>query len=149
MKYLPWGLALVFLVGFGHQQRERGRAEAVTKVWKESALYWKKTSIHLDSTYRDETSKLANEMLRYKNRRVTLPITDTVAVKAFIATADSTIETCKMVVSSCEVRVAARDSLIANQNRQIQVLIKHGQTSVWSKIPWVAAGVLGGVLLSK
>jgi hypothetical protein len=44
------------------------------------------------------------------------------------------------VVQTCETRVAIRDSIIG-------VLKK--KPSVWSKLPWVAAGVIGGVILSK
>jgi hypothetical protein len=49
-------------------------------------------------------------------------------------------EACGEVIQTCEERVAIRDEMI-------RVLKK--KPSVWSKVPWVAAGVLGGVILSR
>jgi hypothetical protein len=45
------------------------------------------------------------------------------------------------VIQTCEQRVAIRDSTIK--------ALKKSQPRWWSAVPWVAAGVLGGVLLSK
>jgi hypothetical protein len=141
MKYVPWGLALALLVGYGWQQREAGRAEAVAKVWQASAKYWKGEALRVDSVYRVEVSDLANQLIAYEKLRDTVRITDTVWVKRFIRVADSTIAACTKTVATCDKKVEVRDSLIANQNRQIQALLKK-KPSVWSKLPWLVGGYL-------
>jgi hypothetical protein len=47
---------------------------------------------------------------------------------------------CNAVIETCERRVAVRDSIIGALKKK---------PSVWSKVPWVAAGVLGGVILTR
>jgi len=47
-------------------------------------------------------------------------------------------QACNVVIQTCEQRVAVRDSLIKELKKK---------PSVWSKAPWVAAGLIGGLLL--
>ena len=67
-----------------------------------------------------DTVKLNNVLNRYVTRRDTIlsRLTDTVRVREFVATADSTIAACRSVVTTCEQRVADRDSLLRIVGRQ-------------------------------
>jgi hypothetical protein len=151
MKYLPWGVLLVALIGgYGVHMKSVGRAQAESKIWRASAVYWKGQALKVDSIYRVEVSELANQLIRYKNARRAVP--DSVVtpeVRRLTDAADSTIAACTDALDTCDERTAARDSAIAALNKQIKALSKISKPSVLSHLPWVLGGVLGGVILSK
>ena len=129
MKYLPWVVLLIAAVfGYGYHREQVGKREARIAV-----LVAEKARI--DTVYRQDTLTLT------RVRRITdsVLVLDTVirvdSVKVLVA---AERQACDAVIQTCEQRVAIRDSMIT-------VLKK--KPSVWSKLPWVAAGVLGGVLL--
>jgi acetyl-CoA carboxylase carboxyltransferase component len=131
VKYLPWVLLLAAVVfGYGYHREQVGKREARIAV-----LMSQKAKV--DTVYSRDTLTLT------KVRRLTdsVLVVDTLVyrdtVKLYLAAERAA---CDAVVQTCETRVAIRDSIIG-------VLKK--KPSVWSKLPWVAAGVLGGVILSK
>jgi hypothetical protein len=131
VKYLPWGaLLLALLLGYGYHREQIGKREARIVV-----LMMQKARV--DTVYARDTVTLT----RVRRLTDSVLITDTVirvdSVKVLVA---AERQACDAVISTCETRVAVRDSIIT-------VLKK--RPSVWSKLPWVAAGVLGGVILSK
>ena len=125
MKYLPWGLLLLVMVfGYGRYRQTMGEMEGRIKHLTEQRA-------RVDTLYRTDTMTLS----RVRRLTDTLRLSDTVRI---LIAAER--QACDAVISTCEQRVAYRDSIIT-------VLKK--KPSVWSKLPWVAAGVLGGVILSK
>jgi hypothetical protein len=134
MRIIPWGLLVIALVlGYGWHRERVGELNG-------KIAHLERSRQRADSTYRVEVSEMANQVIHYKNLRRVIRLTDTVWVKRFVVATDSAIASCTRAVEACDHRVAIRDSIIA-------VLKK--KPSVWSKLPWVAAGVLGGVILSK
>jgi hypothetical protein len=65
-----------------------------------------------DSVYVTDTVRLTRVHNEYVSLRDTLRLTDTVQVRQFVHSADSTISTCRIALSSCDSRVAVRDALI-------------------------------------
>jgi acetyl-CoA carboxylase carboxyltransferase component len=131
VKYLPWVLLLAAVVfGYGYHREQVGKREARIAV-----LMAQKARV--DTVYRRDTLTLT----RVRRLTDSVLVMDTLVyrdtVKLYIA---AERQACDAVIQTCETRVAIRDSIIT-------VLKK--KPSVWSKLPWVAAGVLGGVILSK
>ena len=129
MKYLPWVVLLLAVVfGYGYHREQVGKREARIAV-----LVAEKQRI--DTVYKQDTLTLT------RVRRITdsVLVLDTVirvdSVKVLVA---AERQACDAVINTCEQRVAVRDSMI-------RILQK--KPSVWSKLPWVAAGFLGGVIL--
>lgn len=126
-RFWPLGLIPVFLglvylwtgaIGRNAvlQQQIKAREQVITALVVKSAK--------ADSFYAVDTIKLVRWKTNYVVSRDTLRLTDTVQVKAFIATADSTIKQCTQVVESCEHRVAFRDSIIVQKDSLIHDLKK-------------------------
>ena len=131
MKYLPWGvLAIALLLGYGYHRQQVGELNG-----RIASLEHLKTTT--DTVYKTLTKTRVLVKLRTDSllRTDTLFHVDTVRVLV-----ERERQACDQVISTCEQRVAVRDSII-------KVLKK--KPSVLSRIPWVAAGVLGGVILSK
>lgn len=131
MKYLPWVLiAVVLFFGWSWHERKVGElngriAHLVQEKARVDTLY--KTNVKTLTRVR----KVTDSVLAVD----TLWRTDT--VRAIVTTER---QACDRVVLTCEQRVAVRDSIIKALKRK---------PSVWSHLPWIAAGVLGGVLLTK
>lgn len=130
MKYFPWLVAMVLLVAYGCERRDSGRqAERIAQLEHRKA--------QVDTVYKTQTKTLV------KVRRVTDSIltTDTLfrvdTVRQMIATER---KACDQVIQTCEQKVAVRDSLIKELKKK---------PSIFSKIPWVAAGIIGGAILTK
>jgi hypothetical protein len=72
---------------------------------------------HWDTVVVHDTVRLARWLTRYDTARATVNVHDTVEVRAFVATADSTVRSCRATVldllSSCQ----AKDTLLATQGR--------------------------------
>jgi hypothetical protein len=127
VKYLPWViLGLALFAGWSWHERKVGELNG-------KIAHWQAESKRVDTLYRRDTLTLT------RVRRITdsILVHQTDTVRLIVARER---EACDRVIETCEYRVAYRDSIIG-------VLKK--KPSVWSKLPWVAAGVLGGVLLSK
>lgn len=129
MKRLPLIVAavLVALLAFAFW-RERANSEQLGK-WRDIAKRLQSDSAkaaasvrRTDSVFSRDTVRLRVTETRYKTLRDTIVsrLTDTLRVREFVTLADSTIGACRAAVSSCERRVAVRDSLIRTLGRQRQ-----------------------------
>lgn len=73
-------------------------------------------------------------------------------VRTVIATADTTIRACSLVVQTCEQRVAQRDSIILTLKSQRPLLIKSADgrvEKVAKKVGWVLLGTGVGYIVAK
>jgi hypothetical protein len=131
MKYLPWGIGLLLvLLVYGWQQRKVGELNGrIAHLTAESK--------RVDTLYRRDTLTLT----RVRRSTDSILVTDTLwrsdTVRVLIANERNA---CNAAIRTCEQRIAIADSTIKALRKK---------PSVWGKLPWVAAGVLGGVILSK
>jgi hypothetical protein len=126
LKYLPWViLGLALFAGWSWHQRKVGELNG-------KIAHWQAESKRVDTLYRTRTKTL----VQVRRSTDTLKLADTVWQVIYRER-----EACDAVIQTCEQRVAIRDSTIK--------ALKKSQPRWWSAVPWVAAGVLGGVLLSK
>lgn len=79
------------------------------------------TARKVDSIYVRDTVTLTRWRERLVTLRDSLTITDTVEVIRYIAAADSTIAACTLALSTCERRVAARDSVIVALRERVRI----------------------------
>ena len=73
-------------------------------------------------------------------------------VRYIIATADTTIRACSLVVQTCEQRVAQRDSIILTLKSQRPLLTKGADgrmEKVAKKVGWVLLGAGAGYIVAK
>jgi hypothetical protein len=126
-------------------RRDATLAIEVPKARRESVMVarWDTVVVH-------DTVRLSRWLTRYDTARATVNVHDTVEVRAFVATADSTVRSCRATVldllSSCQ----AKDTLLATQSRIIAAYreapgIPPPATSAWrTRLLWAAAGALAG-----
>lgn len=118
-------IALVGVAGFyaGGSAKERALMEAIAKRDVERLI---DTVRVRDTVYRRDTIRFRSVLARYDSTRVTDTIVvtrhDTAVVYVERAAADAAIQSCQLVVRSCESRVVARDSVIAAKDRHINAL---------------------------
>jgi hypothetical protein len=131
VKYLPWGLLVIGLVlGYGWHRERVGELNG-------KIAHLQEQKARVDTLYRRDTLTLT------RVRRITdsvLVLDTVIRVDSVKVLVEAERNACNAVIATCEQRVAYRDSIIAALKKK---------PSVWSKLPWVAAGVLGGVILSK
>lgn len=89
---------------------------------------------------------VTTSIARYRTRRDTLVITDTVQVREVLATADTVIRSCQSLVLTCRAAMEIKNDLIANQDSTIRALIAM-QPSRTQKVTSTAIKVGIGVLL--
>lgn len=109
---------VTFLVGACHQRDEGLKREGAMRV-QLAALEQKHTrdsatAVRLDTIVRTDTQRLRKVLTTYDTVRSTLNITDTVAVRAFVLSADSTIGQCRVTVGHLLTSCAAKDTVIAD-----------------------------------
>jgi hypothetical protein len=127
VKYLPWVILGLALFG-GWSWHERKVGELNGKI-----AHLVSESKRVDTVYRRDTLTLTR--VRRLTDSILVHQTDTVRLIV-----ERERQACDRVIETCEQRVAIRDSTIRALRKK---------PSVWSKVPWVAAGVLGGVILSR
>jgi hypothetical protein len=152
--FLLTAIVLALLTGgalrwlHGHDaavRRDATLAIEVPKAHRESIVV-----AHWDTVVVHDTVRLARWLTRYDTARATVNVHDTVEVRAFVATADSTVRSCRASVldllSSCQ----AKDTLLATQSRIIAAYreapgIPPPASSAWrTRLLWAAAGALVG-----
>jgi hypothetical protein len=126
-------------------RRDATLAIEVPKARRESTVV-----AHWDTVVIHDTVRLARWLTRYDTARATVNVHDTVQVRAFVATADSTVRSCRATVldllSSCQ----AKDTLLATQGAIIAAYreapgIPPPASSTWrTRLLWAAAGALAG-----
>jgi hypothetical protein len=134
MKKTPWllvgVLSIALVLGFGNYMHRMGELNG-------KIAHLTAESKRVDTVYKT----LTKTKLLVRVRTDSLLRTDTLfrdtTVRRIILGERAA---CDAVIETCEQRVALRDSTIKALRKK---------PSVWSKLPWVAAGVLGGVILSK
>lgn len=101
--------------------------------------------------YRDARARVIRDTVtvtryatQYRARRDTLVLTDTVQVREFIAVADSTVDACQMLVTSCGAALAKADTLHRLNVQQIGAERRRGRKrALLSFVAGVAVGVVG------
>lgn len=94
----------------------------------------------VDTAYVHDTVTFTRWRTRLDTLAVDIKVTDTVAVRQFIAVADSTVRSCSVALQTCEARVALRDLRIAVLDSIIAV--KDKQRPGWLRRTFgCAAGV--------
>ena len=131
MKYLPWGVLLIAaMLGYGYHRQQVGELNGrIAHLTAESR--------RVDTVYRTLTKTKAIVRFRVDSLlRTDTLFRDTTVRRLILGERNA----CDRVIETCEQRVAIRDSTIKALRKKPSVL---------RVVPWVAAGVLGGVILSK
>ena len=127
-------VALFGLFAYGSEQRRRGAAEAEVAQLQHVNDSLKGVQAKVEIRYVRDTIRVTQWKTRYVTALDTLRLTDTVAVKEFIAIADSTIKSCSVALLTCEERVGVRDQRIRALERQIDAMPKPPSTlRVWAE----------------
>lgn len=119
------GIAGVALIAFavwrdrGASEREGALKERVAKLQRDSAAYARQAA-RTDTQYITDTIHLTRAVTRYETLRDSVLIhrTDTLLVERFVTASDTTIRACRVALTTCETRVAQRDSLLALSAQQ-------------------------------
>lgn len=156
-RHLPALLLVVAAVGglqaYGCYQREVGRRDATIKA-RDAAI----DSLRARAARRD-TIYLATVDTLWQVRRVTDRRLDTLHLIDTLIHRDTVIQlvererlACDAVISSCEVRVAIRDTLIDSLRVQLKAERRRDRVfgvKLPSRTVMLGAGVLGGLLLGR
>jgi len=135
--------------------RAQGALREQLRVADSTATALATRAARVDTIYQRDTIRLTRRLTQWDTvTQVVDALPDTVRVPVEVvrwvaAEADSTIRSCRIVVETCEQRVAVRDSLLNVQRRQIDLMAKQrpGLVKRWgSRVSWVAAGVILGSL---
>lgn len=132
---------------------ERGKTDARVAASAATIRTLRDTVRVRDVEYRRDTVRLT----RWRERWDSVRVTDTVAVAKIVyvprAVADSTIQACYSVLRSCEVRVAARDTLIRALESSLRAERASRPSAVrvaLDRALWAAVGVgVGAVFLAR
>lgn len=123
MKYLPWAILLIaIVVGYGFHQKQVGILQGEIHARGESI----KQLSHLAAT----------QTVTYQKAKATY-------------VARPTLESCSVVLLSCEQMNETKSKQIEELNKQVDALTKRGKPSVFGKLPWVLGGVVLGKLILK
>lgn len=128
-------------------QRRLGGALATVARLRADSVLWAGERTRVDSVYVRDTLTYTRVRTEYQRLRdsVLVRTTDTLMVERFIAASDSTVRACQAVVTSCEARVAARDSLlrvVGGQRQADQRLFSARLRAANPRLlPYVEAGV--------
>lgn len=113
-RYLPW-LAVALLLWQARCAGVRqGELQAQLRVLATQADSLRAESTRLDTVYRADTVRLTRWRTAYDTLYADRQITDTVWVKRFVVTADSTIKSCSAALGTCEAATATLRSRIGN-----------------------------------
>jgi hypothetical protein len=133
---------------------EKGRAEERAKALAaQIAVLSEKQahdSVRADSVMRVvrvDTVTLTRWLTRYASSRDTINVHDTAQVRAFIATADSTVRACTATVAHLLTACDAKDSVISDQRRIIGALkaqpVPQASGAPWrSRVLWAVVGAV-------
>lgn len=102
-------LVMVWL--YGRSQRSQGELKERVKA-RETVI------AAIAKQHKTDTLVFTRWKTKYDSLTDTLQITDTVWVKQFIATADSTITTCSNALASCEALQREKDALIRDLKKR-------------------------------
>lgn len=147
------GLVVLLAVAW-HQRDEALRAEGAAR----ERLVQLQTKLRIDSLQAKradsvvtvDTLRLVRWVKAYDTVRTTLRITDTVDVKRYVQTADSTIAACRQSVTSLTLSCAAKDSVIADLRAMNAVKIAPSARVPWhQKVLWGLGGVVIGRVLPR
>jgi hypothetical protein len=119
-RWIAFGaaVALALVVFFGWRDRvareELGKWRAIGQRLQQDSARAAGTVRRTDSLFFRDTVRLRDAVTRFVHRTDSLFVTDTFTVREriIVATADTVIRACQATVTSCQARVAARDSLI-------------------------------------
>lgn len=146
---LVGGLALVLGAGAAYtaHQREVGRWQERARVADSTARALAQRVARVDTVYRRDTVRLRQQLTRWDTvTREVAALPDTVLVPVEVVRwvareADSTVQACRVVVLTCEQRVAVRDSLISAQRQQLRAALAQRPSRLrpWlERAAWVA-----------
>lgn len=126
-RLIAAALALsVLAAGLGEFKRQAvERAllkESVGRLERQRDLY-RRYSDSITKQLTNREAAVTTSITRYRTRRDTLVITDTVQVKEVLATADTVIRSCQSLVLTCRAAMEIKNDLIANQDSTIRALI--------------------------
>ena len=110
-------LLLAFLYGWWERRKggeDSGRYQEVIRQLQADNRRLAALSRSVDTVYVRDTVTFSKWLERYHVVTDTIHDTLTVRERVIVAAADSTIMACQQVVSTCEQRVAVRDSMLAN-----------------------------------
>jgi hypothetical protein len=101
-------------------EREVGRWKAIGQRLQRDSAEAANRIRRVDSVFTRDTITYTRRRDVYRDRVDSIQVTDTVTVReqVIIAAADTAIRACEAVVTSCQARVAVRDSLIAILGQQ-------------------------------
>lgn len=137
---LVLGAALAGFTVHGCSERAIGRLEAERNHARQDAKHWEQEAGRVDTVFRVDTVRLA----------LTRRVTDSILVRDSLIRTDTVRillaaerQACDQAISTCELRVQARDSIIAAKNREITALVK--QRPGWleragGKLLWAGIG---------
>ncbi len=119
--------------------KAQGALQAEVKAAEQRYAALEERGIVYDTTYVRDTVTLTRWRTQYESVRTQNEYRDTVWVKQFVLTADSTIKSCSVALETCEHRVALRDSMIGNLKQQLGLEKKRrpglfaqlGQKAIW------------------
>jgi hypothetical protein len=128
------------LVAWGmHAAREQGRAEGRGEVVQARVDTLTQVVRVTDTVYRRDTLRLRVAVTQWDSIRVTDTLVREQVVYVPRAAADTVLAACRLVLRSCEARVAARDSLIHALNEQVRA-VQATQPPAWRV--WAERGLL-------
>lgn len=125
---MTWILGAVYVAGLltlgrcaGRNAYERGRLEARTAVLDSVTKAHRREVARVDTVARVDSVRLVRWATRYDTLRTsdTVTVRDTLYVRKELA--DSTVRACVEAFNSCELRVAARDTLIADLTARVRL----------------------------
>jgi len=96
--------------------------ESVGRLERQRDLY-RRYSDSIAKQLTNREAAVTTSITRYRTRRDTLVITDTVQVKEVLATADTVIRSCQSLVLTCRAAMEIKNDLIAAQDSTIRALI--------------------------
>ena len=115
-RYLPHAylfVALIVLWAWQRDTKRAGAAEERARVADSLLTIAEARADSLKVVYVRDTIRLTKWKTVYDTTRERLTLTDTVEVLRFIAVADSTIRSCTVALSTCELRVGAEKAVSA------------------------------------
>lgn len=128
-------------------QRRLGQRNAEIAALRADSIRKASEVRRADTVFTRDTIRLAQIETRWRTRTDSLLRVDTLTLREqiIIGTADSVINACRAVVTSCEARVAARDSLITTlgQQREAERRLAAARLRAASPrlLPYVEAGL--------
>lgn len=145
--------AVVIALGLGEFRRQAVEKallkESIGRLEQQRDLL-RRYSDSVERTVVVQAENFNSSSIRYRVRRDTLVLTDTVQVKEVLATADTVIRSCQSLVLTCRAAMEIKNDLIANQDSTIRALIAMRPSparNVASTVVKIGLGVLIGLAI--